>query len=141
MAVEPAAGGALRVLVADDNPTNRFVASKLLETLGCSATTAEDGLQAVERAVTERFDVILMDIKMPGLDGVQAARAIRALDGPASQTPIIALTANADPDDAASYMAAGMREVVRKPLKASELAAALNRLICEPAAISVDAAA
>jgi signal transduction histidine kinase/ActR/RegA family two-component response regulator len=114
-----------RVLVADDNATNRFVAAKLLEVLGYEPSTAEDGLQAVEMAGAQPFDVILMDIKMPGLDGVQATRAIRALGGEAARTPVIALTANADPEDAAKYLAAGMSDVVRKPLKASELAAAL----------------
>jgi signal transduction histidine kinase/ActR/RegA family two-component response regulator len=131
-----------RVLVADDNATNRFLAGKLLEVLGYTAVTADNGLQAVERAAAEPFDVILMDIKMPGLDGVQATRAIRALSGPASQVPIIALTANADPDDAAAYLDAGMQGVVQKPLKASELAAALNRQLGAVAApVEVEAAA
>lgn len=75
---------------------------------GCTHETAEDGRQAVERATIAPFDLILMDVKMPVMDGVAATRAIRALPGPASAVPILALTANADPRDEAEYLAAGM---------------------------------
>jgi CheY-like chemotaxis protein len=82
----------------------------------------------VEAAAGGRFDLILMDIKMPNLDGVGATRRIRALAGAAADTPILALTANADPWDAAGYLAQGMNGVVEKPIKAERLLAAINEL-------------
>lgn len=83
----------------------------------------------MELARSGRFDLILMDIKMPRMDGVAATRAIRALSGPAGQTPIIALTANADPEDAAGYIAAGMIGVVEKPMKPENLLRALQQAL------------
>ncbi len=114
------------ILIADDNATNRVVAQALCEMFGCTSETVEDGQEAVEAVQTRPFDLILMDIKMPRLDGVGATRAIRALAGPASQIPIIALTANADPDDAKGYLAAGMAAVVEKPIKPERLRLAMN---------------
>ncbi len=114
------------VLIVDDNATNRVVAQALCEMFGCSCETAEDGEQAVEAVSQRRFDVVLMDIKMPRMDGVQATRAIRALEGEASTVPIIALTANADPDDARRYIEAGMAAVVEKPIKPERLRLAMN---------------
>jgi CheY-like chemotaxis protein len=83
----------------------------------------------VEAARTGRFDLILMDIKMPRMDGVAATRAIRAIPGRIGETPIIALTANADPDDADAYLAAGMNGVVEKPMKPEQLLAALQQAL------------
>jgi len=117
----------LHVLVVDDNPTNRFVACKLLETFGCTAETAENGEQAVEAVRRGRFDLVLMDIKMPVLGGVEATRLIRTLASPVAEVPVIALTANADPDDARGYLAAGMCEVVQKPIRPDLLLNALRR--------------
>ncbi|CAN5131246.1 hypothetical protein BH11PSE2_BH11PSE2_11550 [soil metagenome] len=114
------------VLVVDDNATNRMVAEALCEMFDCTSESAEDGVEAVEAATSGRFDLILMDIKMPRMDGVQATRAIRALPGPAGQVPIIALTANADPEDARGYIASGMTSVVEKPIKADALLAAMT---------------
>src|SRR5690606_36637983 len=85
-----------------------------------------DGLEAVEAAATGRFDLILMDIKMPRMDGVSATREIRRLPGQAGTVPIIALTANVDPEDARSYLAAGMNGVVEKPMKPDTLLKALQ---------------
>ncbi len=118
-----------RVLVADDNATNRLVATTLCEMFGGQVTTAEDGEQAVTAARAEVFDLILMDIKMPRLDGLGATRQIRGLPGAAARTPIIALTANADPWDAAAYLAQGMDEVVEKPIKAERLLAVMARML------------
>jgi len=114
------------VLIVDDNATNRVVAQALCEMFGCSSETAEDGLEALEIVQSRPFDLILMDIKMPRMDGVQATLAIRALDGPARDTPIIALTANADPEDAKAYLANGMAAVVEKPIKPERLRMAMN---------------
>ncbi|MDO8901274.1 MAG: response regulator [Phenylobacterium sp.] len=126
---ETASDRAAHVLIVDDNATNRMVAETLCEMFDCTAETAVDGVEAVELAKSGRFDLILMDIKMPRMDGVDATRAIRALQGPASQTPIIALTANADPEDAAGYIAAGMIGVVEKPMKPESLLRALQQAL------------
>jgi two-component system, sensor histidine kinase len=117
---------AAHVLVVDDNATNRMVAEALCEMFDCTSECVEDGVEAVEAASTGRFDLILMDIRMPRMDGVEATRAIRALDGPAADVPIIALTANADPEDAQGYIACGMHAVVEKPIKPERLLQAMN---------------
>ena len=126
-----AGGGEVRargahVLVVDDNATNRMVAEGLCEMFGCTSECAEDGEQAVEAARSGRFDLILMDIKMPRMDGMEATRTIRKLPGKAGQAPIIALTANADPEDAKAYLACGMLTVVEKPIKPERLLDAMN---------------
>jgi CheY-like chemotaxis protein len=113
------------ILIVDDNATNRVVAQALCEMFGCSSETAEDGVEAVEAVQDRRFDLILMDIKMPRMDGVQATQTIRALTGPARNIPIVALTANADPDDAKKYLAIGMAAVVEKPIKPERLRMAM----------------
>lgn len=114
------------VLVVDDNATNRMVAEALCEMFDCTSECVEDGIEAVEAARTGRFDLILMDIRMPRMDGVEATRAIRALPGAAGAVPIIALTANADPEDAQGYVACGMHAVVEKPIKPERLLQAMN---------------
>ena len=114
------------ILIVDDNATNRVVAQALCEMFGCSSETAEDGVEALEAVQSRPFDLVLMDIKMPRMDGVQATQAIRALTGPESQIPIVALTANADPDDAKAYLAIGMAAVVEKPIKPERLRMAMN---------------
>ncbi|MFN4296026.1 MAG: response regulator [Brevundimonas sp.] len=119
------------VLIVDDNATNRVVAQALCEMFGCTSETAEDGLEALEAVQSTRYDLILMDIKMPRMDGVAATLAIRALDGPVSRTPIIALTANADPDDARRYVASGMASVVEKPIKPERLRMAVNAALSD----------
>jgi two-component system, sensor histidine kinase len=123
---ESASSRAAHVLIVDDNATNRMVAETLCEMFDCTSEMAEDGLQAIEAARTGRFDLILMDIKMPRMDGVAASRAIRGLPGRLGRVPIIALTANADPDDAADYVKAGMNGVVEKPMKPDNLLHALQ---------------
>ncbi|HYE44606.1 MAG TPA: PAS domain S-box protein [Caulobacter sp.] len=131
----------LSVLVVEDNPTNRMIAVKLLETLGASATTAQDGFAGVEAARAGAFDLILMDIQMPGIDGVEAARRVRALGGQAAQVPIIALTANVMAHQTRAYLEAGMDGVVSKPLSPSALLAEIARLSQAPAPdASVEAA-
>jgi CheY-like chemotaxis protein len=117
---------AAHVLVVDDNATNRMVAEALCEMFDCTSECVEDGVEALEAARTGRFDLILMDIRMPRMDGVEATRAIRALPGAAGTVPIIALTANADPEDAKSYVASGMHSVVEKPIKPERLLQAIN---------------
>ena len=123
------------ILIVDDNATNRVVAQALCEMFGCSSETAEDGLEALEAVQARPFDLILMDIKMPRMDGVQATQAIRALPGRERNIPIVALTANADPDDAKHYLSIGMAAVVEKPIKPERLRMAMNAALAEPAEI------
>ncbi|RZJ05286.1 MAG: response regulator [Brevundimonas sp.] len=123
---EPTPHDTLHVLIADDNATNRFVASQVLTLFGCTSETVENGQEAVDRVQAAPFDLVLMDIKMPVMDGVAAARAIRALDHPASRLPILALTANADPRDEAEYLAAGMDGVAQKPIQPDTLLNAIR---------------
>lgn len=131
-AVEGDAGApGLRVLVVDDNATNRLVARSLLDLFGCESREACDGVGAVEAVLRRDFDVILMDINMPGMNGLEATRKIRGLPGDAGRTPVIALTANADPADAQRYLACGMSAVVEKPIKPERLLDALNAALSE----------
>jgi two-component system, sensor histidine kinase len=129
----PAAGmiaaSAAHILIVDDNATNRMVAEALCEMFDCTSEQAVDGVEAVEMATIGCYDLILMDIKMPRMDGVAATRAIRALPGPAGVVPIVALTANADPSDVKGYLAAGMNDVVEKPIKAERLLTVFDRVL------------
>jgi two-component system, sensor histidine kinase len=120
---------AAHILIVDDNATNRMVAEALCDMFDCTSEQAVDGVEAVEMARGGRFDLILMDIKMPRMDGVAATRAIREMGGRVGQTPVVALTANADPLDVQTYLAAGMQEVVEKPIKPERLAVVLSALL------------
>jgi CheY-like chemotaxis protein len=125
--LEPVLEG-LSVLVVEDNATNRMIATKLLEAMGAQVTTAADGYLGVEAAEGGGFDLILMDVQMPGIDGLEAARRIRALGGPPSQTPIVALTANVLSHQRSAYLAAGMDGVVGKPISPAVLISEIMRL-------------
>jgi CheY-like chemotaxis protein len=122
---------AAHILIVDDNATNRMVAEALCDMFDCTSEQAVDGVEAVEMARSGRFDLILMDIKMPRMDGITASRAIREMPGALSTTPIVALTANADPTDVQTYLAAGMQDVVEKPIKPERLALVLNALLSD----------
>ena len=111
----------LRVLVVEDNGTNRLIARKILETVGAVVDTAEDGASGVEAARTLLPDLILMDVQMPGMDGLEATRLIRALPGSAGQVPIIALTANVLEHQREAYLACGMDGVAGKPISPAQL--------------------
>jgi PAS domain S-box-containing protein len=118
----------LRVLVADDSLTNRAVASRVLEKRGHQVIQVADGESAVVAATRERFDVVIMDVQMPGVDGLEATRRIRATEGasPGRRTPVVALTAHATEPDRAACLAAGMDAYLSKPYRAEELLAVVE---------------
>jgi len=122
----------LCILLVDDNAANRFVVRVMLTRLGAEVVEAEDGLMALEAARSGAYDLILMDIQMPHMDGVEATRAIRGLAGEAARTPIIGLTANAMAHQRLEYLAAGMNGVVAKPIAPAALLAEIAGLM-EPA--------
>ncbi len=119
---------AKRVLVADDNRVNQVVARKILENLGCEVISAADGLEAVDRAASWAPDLILMDVRMPMMDGLQATRAIRAdTRHKAATVPIIGLSANARSEHREEASEAGMSGYVQKPVNRHALKAELLR--------------
>jgi signal transduction histidine kinase/CheY-like chemotaxis protein len=122
----PNAEGPLHVLAVEDNPTNRLILQRLLDTMGVEVVMAEDGRQGVLAAELQPFDAILMDIQMPEMDGVEATRTIRAGAGINRSTPIIGVTANVLDTQIEAYRAAGMTEVVSKPINPAQLFSALS---------------
>ena len=117
----------LSILVAEDNTVNQMVAVGLLERLGHTVVAVDDGAAAVEAVRSGRFEVVLMDMQMPGMDGVEATRRIRAFDGPLARIPIIALTATAVQSEFDRCIEAGMNDFLTKPIVPETLAAALAR--------------
>ncbi|MBF0333242.1 MAG: response regulator, partial [Alphaproteobacteria bacterium] len=111
----------LDILLAEDNPVNQRVATGMLRKRGHAVTVAENGRAALDLVSQRRFDVVLMDVQMPEMDGLQATRAIRALPGPESRVPIIAVTAAASEADAVACLEAGMNDFVSKPFNTDRL--------------------
>jgi signal transduction histidine kinase/ActR/RegA family two-component response regulator len=124
-------GRPLRLLAADDNPVNRLVLKTLLAQAGVEPVMVDDGAQAVEAWRDGDWDLILMDVQMPVMDGPTATRTIRQLEAAAGRrrTPILALTANVMAHQIAEYAAAGMDGNVSKPIKAQELFAAIQAVV------------
>lgn len=120
---------AAQILLVDDHPMNRDLGVAVLAMLGCAVDVACDGREAVDAARMNRYDAILMDVHMPGMDGLAATRAIRALDGPVSRTPIIAMSADVLPEQVARMQAAGMVDSVEKPISLEALHACLSRWV------------
>ncbi|MBB5222655.1 signal transduction histidine kinase/AmiR/NasT family two-component response regulator [Amaricoccus macauensis] len=116
-----------RVLVVEDNAVNQLLVAKLLTRAGHDATVIGDGEGALKLLRGRDFDVVLMDVQLPGMDGVSVTRAIRELTGAIRDVPVIALTANAMAGDRERYLAAGMDDYVAKPIAARELYAAIDR--------------
>ena len=111
-----------KVLLVEDNEINRLVAREMLLAIGCIVEEAADGVEGVEHAEQKRFDMVLMDISMPRLDGVSAARRIRDGSGPNRRTPIVALTAHTLPEDIQQFRDAGFSDVLIKPLSRGQVA-------------------
>ncbi|HEX6016807.1 MAG TPA: response regulator [Burkholderiaceae bacterium] len=126
-AAPAAAADTHHVLVAEDHTVNRLFLAALLERMGHSAHFVENGLEALQAAQEHRFDIVLMDVHMPVMDGIAATEAIRRLDAPVSKLPIVALTADAYADTRTRCLAAGMNEVLVKPLGMPELHALFER--------------
>ena len=123
----------LRILVAEDNPINRIFMEAVLARAGHEAVFACDGTEAVQAARAHRFDVILMDVQMPGMDGLEAARTIREEEDPDDPVPILALTADAAPQSGRRCLDAGMDACLSKPIAASALLEALRLRVTAPA--------
>ena len=122
----PLAG--LKILVVDDNRTNRLVGLKSLEALGAVAETADSGEAAIAAAALGGYDLILMDVNMPGMDGMVATRRIRDLPEPQASVPIVALTADVMTHHQAAYHTAGMNGFVPKPFSPGQLLAEIVRI-------------
>ncbi|SNR59636.1 hybrid sensor histidine kinase/response regulator [Puniceibacterium sediminis] len=118
----------LHLLVVDDNEINRDLLEAMLRRLGHRVTVATGGQQAVDLATQSRFDAILMDISMPGMNGVQATQAILAANGPNRSTPVIAVTAHALPNEREEFKAVGMSGFLQKPLDSKALKSTLASL-------------
>lgn len=127
--VEPEAARAPRVLVVDDHPVNREVARIMLQAFGCEVIEACDGAEAVMAASTKLFDLILMDVRMPRMDGLEATRRIRALPGDAAAVAVVAMTADAMPEDVVRCLASGMNAHMAKPVSQAGLFDAVSRAV------------
>lgn len=118
----------LRVLLAEDNATNQMVVTKMIEAQGGQVDVAGDGNEALQAVRKGIYDVILMDVSMPELDGIGATKAIRAMEGRKSDLPIIGLTAYALKEDRMRFLAAGMDDVITKPIVRTHLSAKLHEI-------------
>lgn len=124
----------LRVLVAEDHPVNRKFVGILLDKLGCETTFCENGELAVQAVQSKDFDIILMDVHMPVMDGLTATRTIRAMDAPKNAIPIVVLTADVMNEAQDQALAAGVNDFVSKPVQISQLKAAMQRCLTTPPA-------
>jgi len=125
----PAPAPPLRILVAEDNPVNQKVALFLLRKLGYGADVVSNGEEVLERLRARTYDLILLDIQMPVMDGLQAARAVRSRFGHPGRPWLVALTANAETGDRQEALDAGMNDYLSKPVTAAELRAAIERAV------------
>ena len=121
-------GRALSVLVVEDHPVNRMILEAWMGSAGHASATAENGQTAIEAADEQRFDLIIMDVNMPVMDGLTATRAIRAGEGPNQDTPIVVLSASARREDHAAGLDAGADAYLNKPIDFAALAKVMNRV-------------
>jgi CheY-like chemotaxis protein len=128
----------LKVLVVEDNTTNQLVMRRLLENMGHQVAVVANGAEAVESVMAGSYDLVLMDVSMPVMDGIEATRRIRALGAPENAIPIIAVTANAMQGDIDACLQAGMNHFLSKPIVRSKLEAALAAFALETAAAPLE---
>jgi len=138
-AAAPAHDGVLHILLAEDNPTNQLLLTTRLHRAGHRVDVVANGEEAVDAVARHDYDVVLMDMQMPALDGASATRRIRALDGPRAKVPVVALTADALPEFRQRYMDAGLDDYLTKPVEWDRLERVLSRY--RPAAPAPRAAA
>lgn len=131
---------AMNLLVVDDNEINRDLLKAMLGRLGHEVTLASSGPEGIDRAAEQRFDAILMDISMPGMSGLQATQVILQGGGPNANTPIMAVTAHALPNERAAFTAGGMTGFLQKPINTRRLKTALSELVMPAADGASDAA-
>ena len=128
MAADNACIKGRKILLVEDNPVNQTVIDAMLSSLGYEVSMVSDGAQAIHRANTEAFTAILMDCRLPIIDGYEATRQIRQLSG-CTDVPIIALTANALQGDREACLQAGMNDYLAKPFKRTDLEQILRRWV------------
>jgi signal transduction histidine kinase/DNA-binding response OmpR family regulator len=129
---EAAPTATLSILLAEDNPVNQMLVRTMLQRMGHHVTGVVNGREAVEAAAAGRFDLILMDMQMPEMDGLAATRAIRAADHPWADVPIVALTADASPDRRRFYDNVGLTDFLTKPIDSARLRACLAGFAAAP---------
>ena len=139
-----APGHAPCVLVVDDHPVNREVARIMLEAFGCEVVEVGDGQQAIDAVAGQTFDLVLMDVRMPNMDGLEATRRIRAMPEVGGCVSIVAMTADAMPEDVSRCLAAGMNAHMAKPINQAGLLSMVNRALSgdlPPARVTLEAEA
>ena len=139
VAVPTAACAPLRILLVEDNPANQKLATYILQDRGHRVEIAGDGQEAIHLTERNRYDVILMDVQMPGMNGLEATAAIRQREEGGRRVPIIAMTAHAMKGDRERCLAAGMDGYLSKPIDAHETIALVERLAAEEATASAAA--
>jgi PAS domain S-box-containing protein len=117
----------LRILLAEDNATNAMVARAMLRGAGHDVDVVDDGQAAISRVAEFEYDLVFMDISMPGMDGIEATRHLRAMAAPVGDIPIVALTAHTQPEHQAEILAAGMNAVLTKPIRKHAILTAAQR--------------
>jgi PAS domain S-box-containing protein len=133
--------GSADILLVEDLPMNQELACALLSRAGHRVDVANHGGEAIEAVKRKRYDLLLMDIQMPKVDGITATKAIRAMEGDAGQVPIIAMTANVLPEQVREFRRVGMNDHVAKPIKQADLHAAIARIMQQGAATASEPAA
>jgi len=117
------------ILVVEDYPINQEITKELLEMMGCDVDVVDSGAEALEAVRRNTYDLIIMDIQMPEMDGYEATKEIRRIEGTTKHVPIVALTANALQGDREKCLSAGMDEYISKPFRAAELEAVLLKFL------------
>ena len=119
----------LNILIVEDNQVNQMIISHFLAPLNCKFDITDNGLEAVVAVTQKKYDLVLMDVQMPEMDGIAATKHIRSLAGSKGQMPIIAVTANTLEDDRQKCLLAGMNDFIPKPVDQQDLLDAITRCV------------